>query len=48
LDRKRLLWDPARRCGMKTYISACQGNVELLKEMGIKKIITTCPHATIH
>ncbi|HON86354.1 MAG TPA: heterodisulfide reductase-related iron-sulfur binding cluster [Syntrophorhabdaceae bacterium] len=37
--------DPARRCGNEDlYLGIAQGNVELLKEMGIKKIITTCPH----
>ncbi|MCX8111451.1 MAG: heterodisulfide reductase-related iron-sulfur binding cluster [Syntrophorhabdaceae bacterium] len=37
--------DPARRCGNEDlYLGIAQGNVEFLKEMGIKKIITTCPH----
>jgi len=37
--------DPARRCGNEDlYLGIAQGNVELLKEIGIKKIITTCPH----
>jgi len=37
--------DPARRCGNEDlYLGIAQGNVELLKELGIKKIITTCPH----
>lgn len=37
--------DPARRCGNEElYLGIAQGNVELLNEMGIKKIITTCPH----
>jgi Fe-S oxidoreductase/nitrate reductase gamma subunit len=37
--------DPARRCGNEDlYLGIAQGNVELLKEMGIKKILTTCPH----
>ncbi len=37
--------DPARRCGNEDlYLGIAQGNVELLNEMGIKKIITTCPH----
>jgi Fe-S oxidoreductase/nitrate reductase gamma subunit len=37
--------DPARRCGNEElYLGIAQGNVELLNEIGIKKIITTCPH----
>jgi Fe-S oxidoreductase/nitrate reductase gamma subunit len=37
--------DPARRCGNEElYLGLAQGNVELLNELGIKKIITTCPH----
>ena len=37
--------DPARRCGNEElYLGIAQGNVELLNELGIKKIITTCPH----
>lgn len=37
--------DPARRCGNEDlYLGIAQGNVELLNEIGIKKIITTCPH----
>ena len=37
--------DPARRTGNEDlYLGIAQGNVELLNEMGIKKIITTCPH----
>jgi Fe-S oxidoreductase/nitrate reductase gamma subunit len=37
--------DPARRCGNEElYLGLAQGNVELLNEMGVKKIITTCPH----
>jgi Fe-S oxidoreductase/nitrate reductase gamma subunit len=37
--------DPARRCGNEDlYLGIAQGNVELLNELGIKKIITTCPH----
>ncbi|MCX8022327.1 MAG: heterodisulfide reductase-related iron-sulfur binding cluster [Syntrophorhabdaceae bacterium] len=37
--------DPARRCGNEDlYLGIAQGNVELLKELNIKKIITTCPH----
>jgi Fe-S oxidoreductase/nitrate reductase gamma subunit len=37
--------DPARRCGNEElYLGIAQGNVELLNEMGVKKIITTCPH----
>jgi Fe-S oxidoreductase/nitrate reductase gamma subunit len=37
--------DPARRCGNEDlYLGIAQGNVELLKELGIKKILTTCPH----
>lgn len=37
--------DPARRCGNEDlYLGIAQGNIELLNELGIKKIITTCPH----
>ncbi len=37
--------DPARRCGNEDlYLGLAQGNVELMKELGVKKIITTCPH----
>jgi Fe-S oxidoreductase/nitrate reductase gamma subunit len=37
--------DPARRTGNEDlYLGMAQGNVELLKELEIKKIITTCPH----
>lgn len=37
--------DPARRCGNEEqYLGTAEGNVELLKELGIKKILTTCPH----
>jgi Fe-S oxidoreductase/nitrate reductase gamma subunit len=37
--------DPARRCGNEDlYLGIAQGNVELLNELGIKKIVTTCPH----
>jgi Fe-S oxidoreductase/nitrate reductase gamma subunit len=37
--------DPARRCGNEDlYLGLAQGNVELFKELGVKKIITTCPH----
>jgi Fe-S oxidoreductase/nitrate reductase gamma subunit len=37
--------DPARRCGNEElYLGLAQGNVELLNELGIKKIIATCPH----
>jgi Fe-S oxidoreductase/nitrate reductase gamma subunit len=37
--------DPARRCGNEElYLGLAQGNVELLNELGVKKIITTCPH----
>jgi Fe-S oxidoreductase/nitrate reductase gamma subunit len=37
--------DPSRRCGNEEqYLGTAQGNVELLNEIGIKKIITTCPH----
>jgi Fe-S oxidoreductase len=37
--------DPARRCGNEDlYLGIAQGNVELLKELGVKKILTTCPH----
>lgn len=37
--------DPARRCGNEDlYLGIAQGNVELLNELGIKKIITACPH----
>lgn len=37
--------DPARRTGNEDlYLGIAQGNVELLNELGIKKIITTCPH----
>lgn len=37
--------DPARRCGNEDlYLGIAQGNIDLLKEIGIKKIITTCPH----
>ncbi|MBP1748557.1 MAG: putative iron-sulfur-binding reductase [Deltaproteobacteria bacterium] len=37
--------DPSRRCGNEEqYLGTAQGNVEMLNEIGIKKIITTCPH----
>jgi len=37
--------DPARRCGNEDlYLGIAQSNVELLKELGVKKILTTCPH----
>ncbi|MCS7280019.1 MAG: heterodisulfide reductase-related iron-sulfur binding cluster [Desulfobacterota bacterium] len=37
--------DPARRCGNEDlYLGIAQSNVELLKELKIKKIVTTCPH----
>lgn len=37
--------DPARRCGNEDlYLGIAQGNVELFKDLGIKKILTTCPH----
>jgi Fe-S oxidoreductase/nitrate reductase gamma subunit len=37
--------DPLRRTGNEyQYQEAAQGNVELLKELGIKKIVTACPH----
>lgn len=37
--------DPARRLGNEDlYLGIAQNNVELLKELGVKKILTTCPH----
>jgi Fe-S oxidoreductase len=37
--------DPLRRTGNEyQYQEVAQGNVELLKELGIKKIVTACPH----
>ncbi|OPY83355.1 MAG: succinate dehydrogenase/fumarate reductase iron-sulfur subunit [Syntrophorhabdus sp. PtaU1.Bin153] len=37
--------DPLRRTGNEyQYYELAEGNVELLKELGIKKIITACPH----
>ncbi len=37
--------DSARRLGNEyLYQSLAEGNIELLKEMGIKKIFTHCPH----
>ncbi len=37
--------DPSRRCGNEeNYLGLAQGNIEMMKEIGIKKIITTCPH----
>ncbi len=37
--------DPLRRTGNEyQYQELAQGNVELLKELGIKKIVTACPH----
>ena len=37
--------DPARRMGEEyLYQTMARGNVELLKEAGVKKIFTNCPH----
>ena len=37
--------DPSRRCGNEeNYLGLAQGNIEMMNEIGIKKIITTCPH----
>ncbi len=37
--------DPLRRTGNEyQYMEIAEGNVELLKELGIKKIVTACPH----
>jgi Fe-S oxidoreductase/nitrate reductase gamma subunit len=37
--------DPLRRTGNEyQYQELAQGNVELLKEIGVKKIVTACPH----
>ena len=37
--------DPLRRTGNEyQYQELAQGNVELLKELGVKKIVTACPH----
>jgi Fe-S oxidoreductase/nitrate reductase gamma subunit len=37
--------DPLRRTGNEyQYQEVAQGNIELLKELGIKKIVTACPH----
>jgi Fe-S oxidoreductase/nitrate reductase gamma subunit len=37
--------DPLRRTGNEyQYQEVAQGNVELLKELGVKKIVTACPH----
>jgi len=37
--------DPLRRTGNEyQYFEVAEGNVELLKELGVKKIVTACPH----
>jgi len=37
--------DPLRRTGNEyQYFELAEGNVELLKELGVKKIVTACPH----
>ena len=37
--------DPLRRTGNEyQYQEVAQGNVEFLKELGVKKIVTACPH----
>jgi len=37
--------DPLRRTGNEyQYQEMAEGNVELLKELGVKKIVTACPH----
>ncbi|OPY67533.1 MAG: succinate dehydrogenase/fumarate reductase iron-sulfur subunit [Syntrophorhabdaceae bacterium PtaU1.Bin034] len=37
--------DPLRRTGNEyQYQEVAEGNVELLKELGIKKVVTACPH----
>jgi Fe-S oxidoreductase/nitrate reductase gamma subunit len=37
--------DPLRRTGNEyQYQEVAEGNVELLKELGVKKIVTACPH----
>jgi Fe-S oxidoreductase/nitrate reductase gamma subunit len=37
--------DPLRRTGNEyQYQEVAQGNVDLLKELGVKKIVTACPH----
>lgn len=37
--------DPLRRTGNEyQYQELAQGNVEMLKELGVKKIVTACPH----
>jgi Fe-S oxidoreductase/nitrate reductase gamma subunit len=37
--------DPLRRTGNEyQYQEIAQGNVEFLKELGVKKIVTACPH----
>jgi Fe-S oxidoreductase/nitrate reductase gamma subunit len=37
--------DPLRRTGNEyQYMEIAEGNVELLKELGVKKIVTACPH----
>jgi Fe-S oxidoreductase/nitrate reductase gamma subunit len=37
--------DPLRRTGNEyQYQEVAQGNIEMLKELGIKKIVTACPH----
>lgn len=37
--------DPLRRTGNEyQYQELAQGNVEFLKELGVKKIVTACPH----
>ncbi len=37
--------DPLRRTGNEyQYQELAQGNAELLKELGVKKIVTACPH----
>ncbi|HEU4963970.1 MAG TPA: (Fe-S)-binding protein [Bacilli bacterium] len=38
--------DSARRLGNEfLYQSLVEGNIEIFKEYGVKKIVTTCPHA---
>ena len=37
--------DPLRRTGNEyQYQEMAQGNVDLIKELGVKKIVTACPH----
>ncbi len=44
-DEESCCGDPARRIGDEyLYQTICQGNIEILKNYNVKKIVTTCPH----